>query len=304
MTDAAIRVLIIGAQGQIARATEMSLRQRGFDVVVAARPNIDLTNHDTIARAMMAAQPDVVVNAAAYTAVDRAEDEPEAAYSINRDGAGVVSAEAARCGAAVVHFSTDYVFDGKKGRPYVETDPVAPLGVYGRSKFAGELAVSSSNPRHVILRTAWVVSPFGTNFVRTILRLGRERHELRVVDDQRGAPTFATDIARAVAEIIPTVAGRSATSAHFGTFHLASAGETSWYGFASAIIAESAALGGPSVPVLAISTKDYPTKASRPAYSKLETSKLSATYGIEMPHWRASLRPCLEALIEPSVNLQ
>lgn len=291
------RVVLIGGKGQVAMSLARVLPARGFDVTVLARPEYDLTRPAELAYAIAAARPSVVINPAAYTAVDRAEDEPAEAFAINRDGAAAISSAAARAGAAIIHFSTDYVFDGKKTTPYVETDPTGPQGVYGASKLAGEAAVALVNPRHVVLRTSWICSADGANFLKTMLRLAAERPELRVVDDQRGSPTFAADIAEASATIAERIANPSAAASPFGVFHLASDGETSWCGFARAIMAASKDLGGPSVPVKAITTAGFPTKAHRPSYSKLDTSKLARTYGIQLPQWEAAMRTCLAGVL-------
>ena len=294
MNAATTRVLVIGSQGQVARALIDTLPRHGFDLSVAARPDVDLTRPETLAAAIDKAAPHVVINAAAYTAVDRAEDEPAVAMAVNATGAGAAATLAHNAGASIVHLSTDYVFDGSKTVPYVETDPTGPLGVYGHSKLAGEIAVAAANPRHVILRTAWVCSPHGTNFVKTVLRLAGEQPQLRIVDDQRGAPTFAADIAEAVARVVTVGGQRSEGAEAFGIFHLASEGETSWCGFARAIVAGSVARGGPNVAVAGIATRDYPTKAKRPAYSKLSTAKLKQVYGFTMPDWQDGLSRCLD----------
>jgi dTDP-4-dehydrorhamnose reductase len=298
MSAAMTRVLVIGSRGHVARSLIEVLPRHGFDVAIAARPEVDLSDPQTLAAAIRRAQPHVVVNAAAYTAVDRAEDEPDVAMAVNAAGAGAAAAHARNAGAAIVHLSTDYVFDGTKSSPYVETDRTAPLGVYGHSKLAGEAAVAAANPRHVILRTSWVCSPYGTNFLETMLRLAAERPELRVVDDQRGAPTFAADIAEAVARVIAASATKREGDERFGIFHLASEGETSRCGFARAIMAGSGARGGPSAAVAAIATRDYPTTARRPAYSKLSTAKLRRVYGFTMPDWQDSLSRCLDTRFE------
>ena len=290
-----MRVLVIGSQGQVARALLATLPRHGFDVTVAARPQVDLAKPETIAAAIRHARPQVVINPAAYTLVDRAEDEPDLAMAINADGARAVAAQACEAGAAVIHLSTDYVFDGAKSSPYVETDATAPLGAYGRSKLAGELAVAAANPRHAILRTAWLCSPHGSNFVLTMLRLAGERDELRVVDDQHGAPTFAADIAEAMVPIVAGFGEGGRADGLCGIFHIASAGEATWCGFARAIMAGSAARGGPCAEVVPIPSRDYPTKAVRPAYSKLSTDKLKRVFGVDMPDWRDALSRCLDA---------
>ena len=297
MTAPEKRVVLIGGKGQVAMSLARELPNRGFDVTILARPDYDLIRTAEISDAIVAAKPTVVINPAAYTAVDRAEDEAATAFAINRDGAAAISSAAAKAGAAIIHFSTDYVFDGRKTTPYREDDTTDPQSVYGASKLAGEVAVAAANPRHVILRTAWVCSPDGANFLKTMLRLAAERPELRVVDDQRGSPTFAGDIAEITAQIAGVVATTPAGAPQFGVFHLASAGETSWCDFARTIMAVSKDNGGPHVPVHAITTADFPTKVRRPAYSKLDTAKLARVYGIEVADWESGLRKCLDGMM-------
>jgi dTDP-4-dehydrorhamnose reductase len=246
-----------------------------------------------------------VINPAAYTAVDKAEDEPDLAHAINATAAGFIAEAAAKIGAPIIHFSTDYVFDGVSQIPYVETDAVGPNGVYGATKRAGELAVAAANPAHVILRTAWVCSPDGNNFLKTMLRFGVERPTLRVVDDQQGSPTFAADLAHATRVIVQALTNPDKPPPHlagpnqaYGIFHCTNAGTTTWCGFARTIMAEAARRGlGPMAHVEAITTDDYPTKARRPAFSKLDTTKLAATYGVTLPLWQTSLGTCLDTLI-------
>lgn len=298
------RVVLIGGKGQVATSLARALPAAGCEVVTLARPAFDLLCTDAIAEAIAEARPHVVVNPAAYTAVDRAEDEVDLAYAINRDAAGAVAAAAARAGAAIVHYSTDYVFDGAKSTPYLETDATAPRSVYGASKLAGEAAVAAANPRHVILRTAWVCSADGANFLKTMLRLAAERPELKVVDDQHGSPTFAADLAAATARIIDNCRGAPAGAPHYGVFHLVSAGWTTWCGFARAIMAASAARGGPSVPVQAITTADFPTTARRPAYSRLDTSRIAEIHGIRLPAWQDALATCLDGMLGPVRSTQ
>lgn len=294
------RVVLIGKEGQVARAIEARLRAAAHDVITLARPDYDLLRPAGIAAAIAAADPDVVVNPAAYTAVDRAEDEPDVAFAINATAAGVIAEASARVDAPIIHVSTDYVFDGAKTTPYAEEDPTNPIGVYGQSKLAGERAVIGANSRHVIVRTAWVCSPDGHNFLKTMLRLGAERPVLRVVDDQRGSPTFAADLAGSVETILERLARPQSETAPFGIFHAAGAGETTWCGFARAIMAGATARGlGPMATVEAITTADYPTKARRPAYSKLATGKLAADYGVRLPVWTEGLERCLDTLIGP-----
>lgn len=295
--SAPLRVVLIGGKGQVATSLARVLPSSGFEVTTLARPQFDLTAPQALADAIIAAKPDVVINPAAHTAVDRAEDEPELAFAINRDAAGTIASAAAKAGAVIIHYSTDYVFDGRQSKPYLETDPTGPQGVYGASKLAGEQAVAAANPRHVILRTAWVCSADGANFLKTMLRLAAERPELKVVDDQHGSPTFAADIAAATARIATACTALPAGAPQFGVFHLVSQGEVTWCGFARAIMAASKARGGASVPVSAITTADFPTKAKRPAYSKLDTGKLSRLHGIDMPHWHTALDHCLDGMI-------
>ncbi len=291
--------LVIGRQGQVAMALARVLPVHGIGCTIVSRPVVDLTQPDTLERVIAETRPDVVINAAAYTAVDRAEDEPELAFLSNGQAPGVMAAAAALVGAAIIHISTDYVFDGASSVAYREGDPVGPLGIYGRSKLAGEVAVAAANPRHIILRTAWVCSPDGGNFVKTMLKLAAERPELKVVNDQTGVPTFAADIAEVIASMVRVLDSSACTADQFGIFHVASAGETTWCGFARAIMAGSQLRGGPHVPVRAISTADFPTKARRPAYSKLNTGKLAAVYKLSLPEWDQSLDQCLDALICP-----
>jgi dTDP-4-dehydrorhamnose reductase len=239
------------------------------------------------------------VNAAAYTAVDRAEDQADLAFAVNRDGAARLAAAAAARGAPFVHFSTDYVFDGTKGSPYVETDTPSPLGVYGSSKEAGERAVLAANPRSVVLRTAWVCGPHGGNFVKTMLRLAAEREELRVVADQHGAPTFAADLAEAVARMAPRLVSAPAGDAAFGLFHLTGAPHTTWHGFTEEILAQAARRGHRLPRLAGIATADYPTRAARPADGRLDCSKIHRVHGMAPADWRDSLARCLDVLVGP-----
>jgi dTDP-4-dehydrorhamnose reductase len=291
-----VRILVTGREGQVARSlAELAAADPGLEIVLAGRPQLDLLEPATVRSAILAARPDVVVSAAAHTAVDRAEDEPELAYAINAAGAGAVAEAAARAGAAIIHLSTDYVFSGGGEGEYVETDAPDPKSVYGRSKLEGEKAVAAVNPRHVILRTAWVYSPFGKNFLKTMLGLAAERDSLRIVADQWGNPTAAADIAEGVLRIARTIAG-DASAARYGIFHLVGQGSTNWAGFAKKIFAESASLGGPSAEVEEIATADYPTKARRPRNSRLSCEKLLAAYGWRPPQWEESCRSVVARL--------
>jgi dTDP-4-dehydrorhamnose reductase len=283
--------------------TELS-QKTGYKVVSLGRPELDLSIPESILPAFAAAKPDVIVNAAAYTAVDQVEANPEEAMIVNGRGAGAVAETAHKLGVPVIHLSTDYVFDGRKPTPYVEEDAAAPQNVYGASKLAGELAVAKAAPNHVILRTAWVYSPFGKNFVLTVLRLAETRPELRVVADQLGSPTYATDIATAIARIAQNLTSGSASAPRisdslFGLFHLTGTGETNWAEFASTIF-ELAAARGMKVPkVIPISSADFPTPAKRPTNSRLNNTKLLKIHGIQLPPWQDSLRLCLERLLSP-----
>jgi dTDP-4-dehydrorhamnose reductase len=292
-----MRVLVAGREGQVARALLAALGDA--QVMALEPPELDLTDRAGIARVVEAVAPDLVVNAAAYTAVDRAEDQPELARAVNATGASWLAEAAAARGAPFVHFSTDYVFDGTKGAPYVEADPVAPLGVYGATKAEGERLVLAANPRSVVLRTAWVCSADGGNFVKTMLRLARERPELRVVADQHGAPTFAADLAAAVATMAPRLLAAGPGDAAFGLFHLSGTPHTSWHGFATTILAEAARRGHPAPPVLPIATTDYPTRARRPADGRLDCSRIARIHGIAAADWRVSLGRVLDILVGP-----
>ena len=294
-----MRLYVIGGQGQVAR----SLREAAAcdsDIVFdcAQRPDIDLLRPASIAQALAEFRPDIVINPAAYTAVDKAETEPEQAFALNRDGAGTVAAAAAGQGAPVIHLSTDYVFDGTKDAAYVESDLVNPQSVYGRSKRDGELAVVAANPRHIVLRTSWVYAPFGTNFVRTMLRLAGERDSLRVVDDQIGCPTYAPDIAAAAIAIAKKVTLEGWQAKFAGVTHLAGPDALTWYAFANDIVRGAALRGGRFVPISPILTPDYPTPAVRPANSRLSTLRLASVFDVRLPPLMASLADCLDRLLK------
>ena len=294
-----MRLYVIGGDGQVAR----SLREAAslhHDIVFGfgVRPEVDLLRPKSIETAIARFRPDVVINPAAYTAVDKAESEPDQAFTLNRDGARAVATAAANQGAPVIHLSTDYVFDGNKVGAYTESDPVAPQGVYGRSKLAGELAVAEANPRHVVLRTSWVYAPFGSNFVRTMLRLAAERDRLRVVDDQVGCPTYAPDIASSIIAMARNLLNSGWHSKYAGVTHLAGPDALTWCAFAREIIRANAERGGRSVPVDPISTSDYPTPALRPANSRLSTARLEAIFGMRLPPMKISLALCLDRLYQ------
>lgn len=293
-----MRIVVTGGPGQLV----LSLIERGaardINVIAVGPPALDLASPDDelIFAALAAARPDVIVNAAAHTAVDKAEGERDLAFAINAHGAGAVARAAVRLGVPLVHVSTDYVFSGDKPEPYTESDMPAPTGVYGASKLAGEQAVLASGADAAILRTAWVYSPFGANFIKTMLRLAETRDELGVVADQRGNPTSALDLADAVL----TVADNLRTDVDpklRGVFHATGSGEASWAEFATAIFAASAAQGGRLARVKPITTAEYPTPARRPANSRLDCSLLASRHGVRLPDWQASTNAVVARLV-------
>jgi dTDP-4-dehydrorhamnose reductase len=299
--EPAMRVLVAGSQGQLARSLiEAAGHRPEVRLVALGRPSLDILAAHSASRSIDEVSADIVVNAAAYTAVDRAESEPDLAFAINRDGARALAAAAAARGLPIVHLSTDYVFDGDKDEPYAETDATAPINVYGRSKLEGEAAVTAANPKHVILRTSWVHSPFGSNFVKTVVRLARERGELRIVADQHGAPTYAPHLAEAILDVVLRLGGRHREDAPWGLYHLAGAGETTWHGLAQQVVAEGAGHGMREVAVRPISTADYPTPAQRPANSRLSCGKIERAFGIALPPWPTGVRACVERLYSGS----
>lgn len=282
-----MKVAVFGAAGQVGRALSRATERRGIAVAAFDREVADITDAVTIRAALARAGADVVVNAAAYTAVDKAESESARAFAVNRDGAANLARTAADAGLPLIHLSTDYVFDGTKSRAYTEEDPIAPLGVYGRSKAEGEAAVLASKPNATILRTAWVYGLEGANFVKTMLRLGAERDTLRVVHDQRGCPTFADDLADAVLTI--------ATKPRAGIYHVTGQGEATWFEFATAIFANAARHGARVPHLVPITTAEYPTPARRPANSVLSNAKVKRTFAVELPHWNDGLSRMLNA---------
>lgn len=292
-----MRIAVTGQQGQVVQAIRA---QAADDAVVVAlgRPGLDLARPETIAASLAAAQPDLIVSAAAYTAVDKAESERDLAFAVNATGAAAVAAAALRLNVPVIHISTDYVFDGAKGAPYTEADAVGPLNVYGASKLAGEQAVMAANPEAVVLRASWIYSPFGHNFVRTMLRLAAEREEVGVVADQFGSPTSALDLADGIWALASRLLGGSAASPR-GVFHMAGSGNASWADLAEATFSASAALGGPSARVRRIDAAQFPTAAVRPTDSRLDCGRLEAAFGIRLPDWRASIAAVVRRLIAP-----
>ena len=282
------KILLTGCVGQLGRELKRSLACLG-ELVACDRAQLDLADPEALRDAVRAIAPTAIVNAAAYTAVDKAEAEPGVAEAINAAAPGILAAEARRLGALLIHYSTDYVFDGAKSAPYTEDDIPAPLSVYGRSKRAGELAITASGARHLVFRTSWVYGLHGANFMKTMLRLGSERDELRVVGDQIGAPTWTRHLADTTALIL---ARRDVPS---GLYHLAAAGATSWHGYAEAIFLEAkrAGLLEKSPVVHRITSADYPLPAARPANSRLDCSRFQDDFGLVLPDWRTGLIDCL-----------
>ncbi len=287
-----VRTLVTGGSGQLATSLAAAAPD-GFAISVVGRPNFDFDRPESIDAVFAEARPELVINAAAYTAVDAAESDAEAAFRANRDGPARLAALCAAAGARLVHVSTDYVFDGAKGAPYVEQDPTNPTGVYGASKLAGEQAVLAALPGAVILRTAWVYAPTGRNFVRTMLNAARKTDRLRVVADQIGCPTTATDLAEAIFALVPRL---MAADAPAGVFHAVGGGWTSWHGLAVATFEEAARYGAPVPEVAPIATADWPTPARRPADSRLDCGRLAAAFGVALPPWRASLARAIDAI--------
>jgi dTDP-4-dehydrorhamnose reductase len=303
------KILLTGKGGQVGSGLQCLLPRLG-DLVAPDRRELDLLDPDSIRRVVRDIRPQLIVNAAAYTAVDAAESDEANAHAVNAIAPAVLAEEAKKLGAAVVHYSTDYVFDGAKATPYDEMDPANPISVYGKTKLAGEQAIRSTGVAHLIFRTAWVYATRGRNFLLTILRLATEKEELRIVRDQIGAPTWSLEIAAATTKILAQVIERSSATSAFsevsGTYHLTAAGETTWYDFARAILEEAssmpkgipwfaAATGGhPLITsrIIPITTREYPTPAPRPAYSVLSNARLTRTFDVRMEAWRTQLQRC------------
>ena len=293
-----MKILLFGAGGQV--GTELCRRQwpHAYHITATDRDEIDIVSPEAVVAAFRREQPDIAINAAAFTAVDLAESEREAAFAINRDGAGALAGASAELAIPLIHLSTDYVFDGRKSGAYVEQDPVNPLSVYGASKEAGEQSIRAALPAHLILRTSWVYAPEGKNFVLSMLARANQASELRIVDDQQGCPTAASEIARAV---MAAAARLLAGNGVFGTFHFCGAGSISWHGFAQAIFELS---GGPQPRLKAIPSSEYPTPALRPANSVLDAGKFRRLYGFAARPWRESLADCLAEIAARRVTKQ
>lgn len=295
-----MRIAVTGKSGQVAMALAERAVEQGVTIIRIGRPEFDLAAAGRSLDAIAAAKPDAIVSAAAYTAVDKAETDEQTARAINAGGPAALGRLAANLSVPLIHLSTDYVFDGTKPAPYGEDDRTNPLGVYGATKLAGELAVAAATANHAILRTAWVYSPFGANFLRTMLRVGAERAELRIVDDQIGNPTSALDLADAIIAMTGNLLSRPDDQSLRGIFHVTGSGEASWADFASAIFSASADLGGPNPSIRRIRSADYPTPAKRPANSRLSNEKLRQRHGIVLPHWRSSTHAIVRRLLGAS----
>ena len=287
------RILLIGKIGQVGWELRRTLAPMAH-ITCVDFPDIDLTSNDSIRRRVRNSRPNIVINAAAYTAVDKTESEPDKAMKINGVAPGILAEEAKKLDALLVHYSTDYVFDGTKTEPYIETDAPNPLGAYGRTKLAGDEAVRAVGGAHLIFRLCWVYGARGQNFMLTMMRLAREREKLRVVGDQVGCPTWSRMIAETTALALKQAVAAGDLDAFTGTYHLAASGITSWHGFADAIVKLMPVEGRKCVQVEAISTADYPTPTKRPAYSVLACDKLERTFGLRLPHWEESLKQVLE----------
>jgi dTDP-4-dehydrorhamnose reductase len=286
-----MRILVLGRTGQLAQSLlERSAMAPNVEVTALGRPQLDLEDASQLEDALKALRPDIVINAAAYTAVDKAEQDTQRVFAVNCQGAGNAAVAAAKQGLPFIHLSTDYVYSGHKTSPYEEGDETGPLGVYGHSKLLGEMRVMDEHPSPLILRTSWVYSPFGTNFVKTMLRIGAEKPVLNVVDDQIGNPTSALDLASAILRIAPGL-----TSG--GTYHLSGTGDATWCDFAREIFVVSEAHGGPAPAVHAITTAQFPTPAKRPANSRLSTNAFAKRFGFRLGSWQAELEPVVKRLL-------
>jgi dTDP-4-dehydrorhamnose reductase len=295
-------ILITGVNGQVGAELAQMLAPLG-QIHALTRSELDLTNSESIRRVVRAVNPAWIINPAAYTAVDRAESEPELAHAVNATAPGILGEEAARIGAAVLHFSTDYVYPGTGTAPYTEDAPTGPLGVYGATKLAGEQALAASGAPHIILRTSWVYGATGRNFLLTILRVAREKQRMTIVADQHGAPTWSRDLARLAATILVAAPDAESAAAYQGIYHAAACGETTWYGFAREAVRQRS-LWEPRAyfaEILPIPTSEYPTPAQRPVNSRLDCRKLEATFGFQFPEWQLSLAEVLNEIPVPQL---
>jgi dTDP-4-dehydrorhamnose reductase len=294
-----LKILVTGKNGQVGFELQRALAPLG-EIVAVGHQDCNLSDADAIREVVRRVAPDVIVNPAAYTAVDKAEADESNAFAVNATAPGVLGEEAARLGALVVHFSTDYVFDGSKEGTYSESDRPNPQSVYGSSKYAGEQLLAKANPRHLIMRTSWVVGAHGGNFAKTMLRLAAEREQLSVVADQFGAPTSAALLADLTAQLIRQYQREGADGFPYGTYHVTASGETSWHDYARFVIGEALAAGkalkaGPDA-VIPLTTAQYPTPAKRPANSRLDTSRFRTTFGLQLPPWQEGVRHVLHQI--------
>lgn len=287
-----MKILITGQRGQVSQELQKHLAGLG-ELIVLGREQLDLSRPQDVAEPVRALRPDLIINAAAHTAVDQAESEPELAFAINATSPGILAQQAAELGIPLIHYSTDYVFDGAKATAYTEQDPTRPLGVYGSSKLAGEQAIGAAGGQHLILRTSWVYSAHGRNFLLTMQKLLQEREELRIVADQIGAPTWAGTIAQSTRQLIER--WRDGNAGAWGTYHLTASGETSWFGFAQAIGQALVDEGKKCAVLHPIPSSDYPTPATRPLNSRLDCSRLQREWGVRQPDWQQALLECLSS---------
>jgi dTDP-4-dehydrorhamnose reductase len=290
------RILVTGRGGQLATGLEAALPAQGFEALLVGQPEFEFDKPETVIAAFHVLKPDAVVNCAAWTAVDAAEDDEAGAFRANALGPALLGRLSHEAGIPIIQISTDYVFDGLKGAPYLESDAPNPVGAYGRTKLAGEWAAQAANPRSIILRTAWVFAPMGRNFLRTMLALSDQRPELRVVADQWGSPTAAPDLADAITAILARLRDHGWRDDLAGTYHATGGGFTHWHSFAQAIFDLHAKHGGKRPKVHAITTADYPTKAQRPADGRLDNGKLARVFGVALPPWEAGLARVMAAL--------
>ncbi len=300
------RILLTGKNGQVGWELQRALGATAT-VIALDSSQVDLADPDAIRRIMREIRPDIIINPAAYTAVDKAEAEPELAMAVNGIAPGILAEEACRIGAVLVHYSTDYVFDGNKVSPYAEDDVPNPQSIYGKTKLAGEQVIRASACKHLILRTSWVYGVHGGNFVKTVLRLARERGELRIVADQFGAPTWARDLAQATVAALTCWQGKEWDGSMSGLYHLTAAGRTNWHRYAEEIVRLAreydTALAAKSLDIQAITTREYPTPAKRPANSVLANDKIKSAFGIALPEWQDSLAECMRLLYaQPHVH--
>lgn len=297
-----MRVLVLGRTGQVAQGLQVcAVRHPDVTLVSLGRPQLDLLDTSSISGAIRSQAPDVIINAAAWTGVDTAEGAPDAARALNAIAVGKLGETTANLDLPVIHISTDYVFSGEKDGAYREEDQTGPTNVYGYTKLEGEQLLRAANSKHVIVRTSWVHSPFGNNFVKTMLRLAVTRDEVGVVADQRGSPTYALDIAERLISIARTLK-HARNDMRWGTYHLVGGGDCVWAEFAAAVFDASERLGGPSARVRCIETTDYPTPARRPANSRLDCTKLEEAFGISMPHWKLGVADCVERCLAAQVT--